>query len=220
MTQYLTRAAALLAASLFTAASAGPAAAETAGYDMFWGAAHRAAAEAAPRIEPARFSALVRGGYGGRTAGRSIGRGYVTKRPAATRVSPNNTFRQVSPPKRPRTWREFNSAGAYTADGKQAHHIVPKALQTHPLVQRATKGGFNINERSNGVLLQGKAGYGRPVIHSGSHPNYTARVKATLDGIWDATKGKKLANWEYAAILRNVNRAERANLLARTTKLN
>ncbi|MEG2269128.1 MAG: AHH domain-containing protein, partial [Acinetobacter sp.] len=51
---------------------------------------------------------------------------------------------------------------------EQAHHIIPWELRSHPLIQRASKGGFNINGSENGVRLAN---------HRGSHQYYTQRVK-------------------------------------------
>ena len=54
----------------------------------------------------------------------------------------------------------------------EAHHIIPWQLRTHPLVQRASKGGFNINGAENGVRLAN---------HRGPHQYYTKRVTDYLN---------------------------------------
>ena len=46
--------------------------------------------------------------------------------------------------------RNLNRAGRTVQQGQEAHHIIPCSLENHPLVQDATKGGFDINAEYNG----------------------------------------------------------------------
>ena len=63
-------------------------------------------------------------------------------------------------------------------DVRIAHHIIPFALQTNPVIQKAmlSKNSFMINEALNGIPLS-------TAVHSGSHTNYTKLVKDRLDAI-------------------------------------
>jgi hypothetical protein len=46
--------------------------------------------------------------------------------------------------------RNLNRAGRTAQYGQEAHHIIPCSLENHPLVQEATRGGFDINAEYNG----------------------------------------------------------------------
>ena len=68
--------------------------------------------------------------------------------------------------------------GMVKGDVRIAHHIIPFALQTNPVIQKAmlSKNSFMINEALNGIPLS-------TAVHSGSHTNYTKLVKDRLDAI-------------------------------------
>ena len=57
--------------------------------------------------------------------------------------------------------------------GMVAHHIIPLEAITkfRTLVERAARGGFNINGCNNGILLKG-ARFGEAIEHFGGHPEY------------------------------------------------
>jgi hypothetical protein len=60
--------------------------------------------------------------------------------------------------------------------GGQVHHIIPWERRGHELVQRAARGGFDINGANNGIRLH-------LTQHLGSHPQYNAAVTRKLDDI-------------------------------------
>jgi hypothetical protein len=66
-----------------------------------------------------------------------------------------------------------------TSLGGQAHHIIPFEMRSHDLVQRAARGGFNMNGANNGIRLDLEQ-------HLGSHPRYNAAVSKKLDDILQA----------------------------------
>ncbi|XZE20902.1 AHH domain-containing protein [Pirellulaceae bacterium SH449] len=75
----------------------------------------------------------------------------------------------------------------------QAHHIIPWETRSHDLVQRAARGGFNINGAENGISLA-------RTQHLGSHPRYNAAVKRKLDELLSNNPG--LSDSQYADLLR------------------
>ena len=60
--------------------------------------------------------------------------------------------------------------------GGQAHHIIPYESRNHEVLQRAARGGFNMNGANNGIRLD-------LTQHLGSHPRYNAAVSRRLDAI-------------------------------------
>ncbi|MEJ7595477.1 MAG: RHS repeat-associated core domain-containing protein, partial [Planctomycetaceae bacterium] len=66
--------------------------------------------------------------------------------------------------------------------GGQAHHIVPFDSRSHDLVQRAARGGFNMNGANNGIRLD-------LTQHLGSHPRYNAAITKKLNEILSAAPG-------------------------------
>lgn len=62
-----------------------------------------------------------------------------------------------------------------TSGSFQAHHIIPWAHRTNPVVQKAAKSGsaFHMNEELNGIALS-------TAIHMGSHPTYSAKILQRL----------------------------------------
>ncbi len=77
--------------------------------------------------------------------------------------------------------------------GKIAHHLIPlEALGKHnSLLQKAARGGFNMNGCNNGVLLG-------VVDHIGGHPQYNKAVMQHLDTI-----PKNLSDADTAKLLQN-----------------
>ncbi|MCU7839805.1 MAG: AHH domain-containing protein [Candidatus Thiodiazotropha sp. (ex Troendleina suluensis)] len=165
------------------------------------------------------------GGYRGFSYGSKIG-SRLRRAPPSLAVRPSSGSR-VAP--KVQQAKDFTRELQYTSRNQfqkkfsqlikngrtgnlQAHHIVPWELRSHPIVKRAAKGGFNINGRHNGVALSTMA-------HRGSHATYTARVKGTLDGVWEKTKHKNVYDWQYAQLLINLNRKERKTLLNLDSRL-
>lgn len=79
--------------------------------------------------------------------------------------------------------------------GGQVHHIIPWESRTHDFVQRAARGGFNINGAGNGIRLE-------LTQHLGSHPRYNAAITKKLNSllrsnpdISDANAAKLLQNY-------------------------
>ena len=71
------------------------------------------------------------------------------------------------------------SLGGTVGDNLQAHHLIPWEHRTHPFVEKAARGGFNMNNGGhNGVLL-------KPAIHQGvaGHPNYNYATRNLLDSL-------------------------------------
>jgi hypothetical protein len=77
-----------------------------------------------------------------------------------------------------------NAYGLKAAAGKAAHHVVPLELATDPvtskIIERAAKGGFDINGLGNGKF------WDDVFVHDGSHPGYTAQVKDFLAANYDS----------------------------------
>jgi hypothetical protein len=70
-------------------------------------------------------------------------------------------------------------------EGRQAHHIIPCQLESHPLVQKA---GFDINSAENGIGLPTTPEMSEADSlpqHLGRHPVYTSRVGRLLDNAHD-----------------------------------
>jgi hypothetical protein len=75
----------------------------------------------------------------------------------------------------------------------QAHHIIPWELRNNAVVQRAARGGFNINGVDNGIRLLSPQ-------HLGSHRRYTAAVQRKLDRLLATNPG--LSDVQTADLLR------------------
>ncbi len=151
-------------------------------------------------------------GFRGRSYGMNQGRRMAPVKPSTT-YRPKRQFNNaasknfsnqlsVKPYKARNTLRQ--TINPSKRRGVDAHHVVPWKLRSHPVVQKAAKGGFNINGRENGILISTR-------IHAKSlgHPKYNARVKATLDGVWAATKHKNIKPWQYSQVLKNMTRKEK-----------
>ncbi|MEZ6063469.1 MAG: AHH domain-containing protein [Planctomycetaceae bacterium] len=63
--------------------------------------------------------------------------------------------------------------------GKIAHHLIPlEAITKHrALLDKAAKGGFNINGKNNGILLR------QAINHIDNHPIYNRDVIRHLDSV-------------------------------------
>jgi len=85
--------------------------------------------------------------------------------------------------------------------GGQAHHIIPWQLRTNPLVQKASKGGFNTNGAENGVRLSN---------HRGPHQYYSIRIENYLNNV--NRTYPNMTNEEAAKYLVNFNREMRVTL--------
>lgn len=66
--------------------------------------------------------------------------------------------------------------GLVKGDGWIAHHLIPFGLADRPLVQKAAEGGFHINDVLNGLVVTS-------LQQSGSHPQYDAKVIASMQNI-------------------------------------
>jgi hypothetical protein len=65
--------------------------------------------------------------------------------------------------------------------GEQVHHIIPWETRSHELIQRAARGGFNINGARNGIRLGTEQ-------HLGPHKKYNDAVVKKLDQIWELNR--------------------------------
>ena len=99
------------------------------------------------------------------------------------------------------TARDHLRANTSGNPSHQAHHIIPWQLRTHPLVQRASKGGFNINGAENGVRLAN---------HNGSHRYYNQRVADYLNQLQKTNPN--MTNQQAANSLKNFTNELRATL--------
>lgn len=77
--------------------------------------------------------------------------------------------------------------------GFQAHHIVPRELRGNKKIKEfLDKLSFNFEDGArNGIMLPSKSGHGvkgwkNATIHRGSHPQYTDRMRASLESLADA----------------------------------
>jgi hypothetical protein len=81
------------------------------------------------------------------------------------------------------------------AKGRRAHHNIPWKFNDHPLVQQASKGGFNVNNGlDNGTDLS-------ETFHKGFrdwHRAYNEAVKSDLDSLWRPNMSPE----EAAAVLK------------------
>jgi hypothetical protein len=77
----------------------------------------------------------------------------------------------------------------------QAHHVLPWELQEHPVIQAAASVGnnsaFHMNDILNGISLPNALGSSGLPQHLGSHPDYTERVRESLNSI-EAALGNNL----------------------------
>ncbi|MBI3979865.1 MAG: AHH domain-containing protein, partial [Chloroflexi bacterium] len=76
--------------------------------------------------------------------------------------------------------------GGVPHDGKAAHHLIPRQLQWHPVVERARLLGWDMDGVSNGILLPTKKAAGEAEslpVHGGSHRKWNAGVREKLDEI-------------------------------------
>jgi hypothetical protein len=71
--------------------------------------------------------------------------------------------------------------------GFVSHHVVPFSLRDEEVIQRAARGGFNINGRDNGFWLD----YLRIHRQGDTHPRYTRELRDTLRLLDVAGKGEE-----------------------------
>lgn len=96
-----------------------------------------------------------------------------------------------------------------------AHHIIPWEAKKLEIVQRAARGGFNINGANNGMPL--KRVQPDPQ-HYGSHPNYNRDVLNSLSQIFEANPN--MSDIEAAAIVQFYADQLREKLSKLTERLN
>jgi len=79
--------------------------------------------------------------------------------------------------------------------GRVAHHIIPFEAQTRyrSLVERAARGGFSFNGRSNGILLDA-------ADHLGGHPGYNRAVLDHIERIDDMARQMGLSDRDVAKL--------------------
>ena len=94
--------------------------------------------------------------------------------------------------------------------GGQVHHIIAWEARGHELIQRAARGGFNINGANNGIRL--------PITqHLGSHRKLNQAVTAKLDGILGANQN--ISNVDAARVVQGYVDQIRAGLMRSSNKL-
>lgn len=76
----------------------------------------------------------------------------------------------------PALCRSRKKLGLIPRDGNIAHHLLPFILGDHKVVQAAAKAGWHMNDIENLKKIE-------KALHSGSHINYTTRVRARLEAI-------------------------------------
>jgi len=101
----------------------------------------------------------------------------------------------------------MNQAGS----GKTAHHIIPlEAISKYKkLMIKAAKGGFDMNGKNNGILLD-------KLDHIGGHPIYNRAVHEELADIAKQAKSAKLTNKEIANLLQKASDTLRDSIIKGT----
>tara|TARA_R110002072_G_scaffold33030_9_gene100265 strand:+ start:11044 stop:18066 length:7023 start_codon:yes stop_codon:yes gene_type:complete len=92
----------------------------------------------------------------------------------------------------------------------QAHHIVAWESRTHPLIQKAAKGGFNINGAENGIRLGSNQ-------HLGSHPKYNNAIISKLNRLHEANP--RMSSTEAASAINGYINQLRTGLIRSSSKL-
>ena len=120
--------------------------------------------------------------------------GFV-KRRAAARVGGTNLLNELALPKKAQR-SLLREAMQSNGTGKIAHHLVPLESLTeyNSLMQRAARGGFNINGKNNGILLH-------PLDHIGGHPGYNRIVLEELSVI--NRQARRLSNTDVAELIQS-----------------
>jgi hypothetical protein len=111
--------------------------------------------------------------------------------------------------------------GGTPNDGLAAHHLVPRQLASHRLVQLAMQGGFDIDEAANGLLVRdGRHAIASEMFHSGSHATYTAMVQGWLsDTLADLTSRGNLNPNTAATGVRDVASTARDFVLSHVGRI-
>lgn len=91
--------------------------------------------------------------------------------------------------------------GLAVGDLRQAHHIIPWAKSTSPVIQKAAKSGnaFHLNEALNGIPLDN-------AIHSGSHARYDAIIQSYLNQV----PANATPDQAYSAVITIINKVKTA----------
>jgi RHS repeat-associated protein len=74
-----------------------------------------------------------------------------------------------------------SNLGLQRGDQGVAQHVIPCALENHPLFQASN---MDINDAQNGIIMQGDAATAQQageIYHSGSHPAYTDAIQSLMD---------------------------------------
>jgi len=87
--------------------------------------------------------------------------------------------------------------------GTSAHHVIPYETRYHEVVQKAAKGGFNMNGANNGIRLG-------PDQHWTQHPAYNDAVWQKLDRIQEANPNS--SNLHAATLVQEYTDQLRAGL--------
>ncbi len=94
--------------------------------------------------------------------------------------------------------------GMVKNDGRIAHHIIPFALQTNPVIQKAmlSKNAFMINEALNGIPVNS-------AVHVGSHSNYNNIIKTYLNN-WNSSNPNATPDQAYNFAMFVIQKAKTA----------
>ncbi|WP_231734225.1 AHH domain-containing protein [Calycomorphotria hydatis] len=89
-----------------------------------------------------------------------------------------------------------SNLGLKSGNTDEAHHIIPFELRNHDLVKKASKAGFNINGKANGVPLSFARHRGINIFH---HNRYNKAIRRRLD--FEFTQRTDISNEEAAKFL-------------------
>ncbi len=94
--------------------------------------------------------------------------------------------------------------GMVKGDGRIAHHIIPFALQTNPVIQKAmlSKNAFMINNALNGIPVSS-------AVHVGSHSNYDNIIKTYLNN-WNSANPNATPDQAYNYAMFIIQKAKTA----------
>lgn len=94
--------------------------------------------------------------------------------------------------------------GMVKGDGRIAHHIIPFALQTNPVIQKAmlSKNAFMINNALNGIPVSS-------AVHIGSHSNYDNIIKTYLNN-WNSANPNATPDQAYNFAMFVIQKAKTA----------
>lgn len=94
--------------------------------------------------------------------------------------------------------------GLTKGDLRIAHHIIPFALQTNPVIQKAmlSKNAFMINQALNGIPVSS-------AIHTGSHSNYDNIIRTYLNN-WNSANPNASPEQAYNFVMFVIQKAKTA----------